>query len=180
MATPPSFTSGATLTANQLNKVGCWLVKTQAIGSGVASVTVSEAFSGDYDYYLIYVQADSVAAGGPYMSLQLGSTTTGYYWGAATVVYSTGGTSNIAVNNGASFNRLGPATTTGLNTFVNVVSPWKSENTTISAPYADPSVGGSGGFGSGFLNNTVSYTSFTIGLTSSTMTGGSIRVYGFR
>lgn len=180
MATPPVFTTGQTLSSNQMNSIGCWLITTQTIGTGVSSVSLTNVFSTDYDLYRIYVQADSIAAGGPYMTLQLGSTTTGYYWGASTVIYSTGATSNIAINNGASWNRLGPANTTGLSTVIDLLSPYKSEATIITAPYADPSTGGSAGYGSGILNNTVSYTGFTIGLTSSTMTGGTIRVYGFR
>jgi hypothetical protein len=160
--------------------IGCDLVKTQAIGSGVSSVVVTGAFSSTYDMYRIFIQTDSIAAGGPYMTLQMGSTTTGYYWGAATIVYSSAAASNIAVNNSTSWNRLGPGTTSGMTGVYDLLNPWKSEVTVISGSYADPNTAGSAGYGSGFLNNTTSYTSFTIGLTSSTMTGGSIRIYGFR
>ena len=53
MATPPTFSSGAVLTAAQMNSVGMWLVKTQTVGTAVSSVTVTGAFSADYDNYLI-------------------------------------------------------------------------------------------------------------------------------
>ena len=180
MATPPVFTSGAVLTAAQMNSVGLWLVKTQTIGTAVSSVTVTGAFSSDFDHYKIIVQADSIAAGGPYMTLQMGSTTTGYYWGAATVVYSTATANNITTNNGTSWDRLGPGGTAGMTGCYDLLNPFKSENTMITGSYADPSTAGSAGTGSGFLNNTTSYTAFTVGVTSSTMTGGTIKVYGYR
>jgi hypothetical protein len=160
--------------------IGCDLVKTQAIGAGVSSVVVTGAFSSTYDMYRIFIQTDSIAAGGPYMTLQMGSTTTGYYWGAATVIYSSAAASNINNNNTSSWNRLGPGTTGGMTGVYDLLNPFKSEVTVISGSYADPSTAGSAGYGSGFLNNTTSYTGFTIGLTSSTMTGGSIRIYGFK
>ena len=55
MPTPPDFTAYTSLAAASLNKVGLWLVKTQAVGSGVSSVTVSSCFSADYDNYLVTV-----------------------------------------------------------------------------------------------------------------------------
>jgi len=178
--TYPTFNSGDVLTAAEMNAVGLWLVKTQTIGSGVATVAVTGAFSADYDHYKIIIQANSIAAGGPYLSIQMGSTVTGYYWGASTVVYSTAAASNIAVNNGASWNRLGPGNTNGVTGAYDILNPFKNENTIISGTYADPGTAGSAGSGSGFLNDTTSYTAFTVGVTSSTMTGGTIRVYGYR
>jgi hypothetical protein len=41
MATPPDFSSGAVLTAAQMNSVGLWLVKTQTVGTTVSSVAVT-------------------------------------------------------------------------------------------------------------------------------------------
>jgi len=179
MATPPVFLDAEILYASSMNKIGMWLVKTQTIGSAVSSVTVTGAFSADYDHYKIIVQANSIAAGGPYMTLQLGSTTTGYYWGAAGVIYSTGAFSGITTNNGSSWNRLGPGTTVGMAGIYDLLNPFKNENTIITGTYADGPAG-SAAVGSGILNDTTSYTAFTVGVTSSTMTGGTIYVYGYR
>ena len=179
MATPPVFLDAEILYASSMNKIGMWLVKTQTIGTAVSSVTVTGAFSADYDHYKIIVQANSIAAGGPYMTLQLGSTTTGYYWGAAGVVYSTGAFSGITTNNGSSWNRLGPGTTVGMAGVYDLLNPFKNENTIITGTYADGPAG-SAAVGSGILNDTTSYTAFTVGVTSSTMTGGTIYVYGYR
>jgi hypothetical protein len=188
MAIPtlPTFSAGEILTSDVMNDVsilgnyqGLFHIKTQTIGNAVSSVTVTGAFSSDFDHYKIIVQANSIAAGGPYMTLQLGSTTTGYYWGAAGVIYSTGGVSGITTNDGLSWNRLGPGTTGGMAGTYDLLNPFKNENTIITGSYADVAAG-SAGCGSGFLNNTTSYTALTVGVTSSTMTGGTIRVYGYR
>jgi hypothetical protein len=188
MAIPtlPTFTAGQILTSSVMNDVstlgnyqGLFHIKTQTIGTAVSSVTVTGAFSSDFDHYRIIVQANSIAAGGPYMTLQLGSTTTGYYWGAAGVIYSTGAFSGITTNNGSSWNRLGPGTTVGMAGVYDLLNPFKNENTIITGTYADGSAG-SAAVGSGILDNTTSYTAFTVGVTSSTMTGGTIKVYGYR
>jgi len=189
MAIPtlPTFTAGEILTSDVMNDVstlgnyqGLFWIKSQTIGNAVSSVTVTGAFSSDFDHYKIIVQVNSIAAGGPYMTLQLGSTTTGYYWGAPVVNYAAATASAISTNNGASWNRLGPGGTTGMAGVYDVLNPFLSENTVISGTYADPATAGSAGVGSGYLNNTTSYTAFTVGVTSSTMTGGTIRVYGYR
>jgi len=178
--TYPTFNSGDVLTAAEMNAVGLWLVKTQTIGTGVATVAVTGAFSTDYDHYRVIIQADSIAAGGPYLTIQMGATVTGYYYAAPVANYATGTVTAVTTNNGASWNRLGPGTTTSMAGVYDILNPFKTENTFITGTYADASTGGSAGVGSGFLNNTTSYTAFTIGVTSSTMTGGTIRVYGYR
>ena len=73
------YSSGDVLTAADLNQSsGLVLVKTQTIGSGVSSVTVSDAFSSTFDHYLITA---SGGAGSTQMGigLTLGASTTGYY-----------------------------------------------------------------------------------------------------
>jgi hypothetical protein len=77
MATPPDFTTGAVLTAAQMNAVGLWLVKTQTVGSAVPDVTVTDAFSADYDNYkILYTGGTASGAVGP-LNMKLGSSTTG-------------------------------------------------------------------------------------------------------
>ena len=184
MPVKSTFAAGQILTASDTNTYltngGLVYVTEANIGTNVSTVTVSACFSSTYDNYRIVVNVDSVAAGGPYSTLQLGSTTTGYYWGMNGVVYSTGAASPIAVNNGASWNRLGPLNTTGGSYSVDILNPFRTQRTVIVSNYTDFSTAGSAGVGSGFLNDTTSYQSFTIGLTASTMTGGKIRVYGYR
>ena len=53
--TYPSFSAGEVFRAQDANAVGLWLVKSQTIGTGVSSVTVTDAFSADYDSYKIVI-----------------------------------------------------------------------------------------------------------------------------
>ncbi len=135
MAIPtlPTFSAGEILTSSVMNDVstlgnyqGLFHIKTQTIGNAVSSVTVTGAFSSDFDHYKIIVQVNSIAAGGPYMTLQLGSTTTGYYWGAPVVNYAAATASAISTNNGSSWNRLGPGGTTGMAGVYDVLNPFLS------------------------------------------------------
>jgi len=58
----PSFASGEVLTAADMNAVGLWLVKTQTVGTGVPSVVVTDAFSANYDNYLVTISGIKTAA----------------------------------------------------------------------------------------------------------------------
>jgi hypothetical protein len=178
MATPPDFTTGQVLTAAQMSAVGMWLVKTQTIGATQASVPVTDVFSTDYDAYKIIISG-GVASTTALLSCQLGATTTGYYWGHNYRTYA-GVTDANQGSNTASFSRIGLGTTSVLTGNFELVNPFTAKNTIINYSYVDPRTAGEAGAGGGFLNDTTSYTGFTIAIASGTMTGGTIRVYGYR
>lgn len=177
MATPPTFSSGAVLTAAQMNSVGMWLIKTQTIGNAVASVTVTDAFSADYDNYLITVSGGSNNISGSALFMRLGATVTGYYWSLSYTTYNTTpaatGGSNVA-----NWEYIGSAQTTGLNAVTELNSPFLSKGTSIRSSIANSIF--YAGNQAGYLNNSTSYTSFILGTSVGTMTGGTIRVYGLR
>ena len=52
MATPPDFTTGAVLTAAQMNAVGSWLIKTTTVASA-AEILMDDVYSADYDQYQV-------------------------------------------------------------------------------------------------------------------------------
>ena len=178
MATPPVFVSGAILTAAQLNSAGLWLVKSQTIGTTVASVAVTDAFSTDYDGYKITITG-GVASTTALLSCQLGSTTTGYYWAHPFVTYA-GVTGVSSGSNTANFSRVGLGTTSVLTSNFELMNPFTAKNTIINYSYVDARTNGEAGAGGGVLNDTTSYTGFTVAISSGTMTGGTIRVYGYR
>jgi len=177
MATPPDFSSGAVLTAAQMNSVGLWLVKTQTIGTGVATVAVTGAFSSDYDNYLVTVAGGTHSTGSQVFNLQMGATVTGYYYSLTYSAYNI--TPNAAGGiNLAKWDYAGAANTTGLAARIDINSPFLSKPTTFSATV--PNHTNYAGTCAGLLNNTTSYTGFTLGLSAGTMTGGTIRIYGYR
>ena len=159
---------------------GLTLISATTIGTAVSSVTVSSAFSATYDAYKIVVTG-GVTAGYSELSLQLGSSTANYgsnlitcAFGSTSVngassnntftTFRLAGISDAAVNGGISFDLIlrNPflATTTHMNGAINTYN--------------------TSGISSGIHLVQASYTAFTIAATSSTMTGGTIRVYGYQ
>jgi hypothetical protein len=177
----PDFSPGEVLTAAAMDSIGMWLVKTQTIGAGVTSVTVSDAFSSTYDSYRVVMTNTVLSAGAGGLRFVLGATIPGanYYWGS--VLINTG-TSAIAgaVGNNLGFVLMG--TTTGSNAFSNsfdVMNPNRAARTNLNGFQAYSELGGVG-TGSGFHNADTAFTSFSFYPASGTMTGGTIRVYGYR
>lgn len=179
MATPPTFTTGQVLTAAQMNSVGLWLVKTQTIGSGVASVTVTGAFSADYDNYIVTISGGVSSANGS-MSFQMNNSTGSTYFVA-------GEYGNYGVNAGVTY---APAASTKWVDCIIIGTSVYSANIFLTSPYASrPTVGTTDSFSQlSFYNfnlidtSSSSNTGFTITPVTggTTLTGGNISVYGYR
>jgi hypothetical protein len=175
----PVFASGDVLNAADMNGVGLWLVKSQAVGTGVSSVTVTGAFSADYDNYRI-TYTGGVGSGSASIQMRLGSTATGYYSQLVYAAYASPipPVSNVPDNNNAQWSYVGANSTTMPRIEMELNNPFQSVRTQMKGSYVDTTL--SGNF-AGFLDNTTSYTGFTIfGGLSTTLTGGVIRVYGYR
>jgi hypothetical protein len=179
----PTFATGNVLTAADMNAVGLWLVKTQTVGSAVSSVTVTGAFSADYENYKIIYSGGTASVTVGDLLMTLGSTATGYYWGSSRVVYN-GGTfqgSGSGASAGVSW-RVGATTSTRIHMDCDLLQPF----TAVQASYSSmaPYVGGTTSYSfamlGGYLDNTTSYTAFTLTPNSGTISGGTIRVYGYR
>lgn len=154
------------------------LISTTTIGSAVSSVTVSNAFSATYDNYLIIVSG-GVASTSVNISLALGASTTGYYAFDIYGDYSLSTVTGFNASNAASIN-IGVGTTSNLDAQCVVKGPYLSKTTGFVYDYSQHKTSGAPvGSGHAFLNDTTSYTAFTIGRSSGTITGGTIRVYGY-
>jgi hypothetical protein len=158
---------------------GLTLISATTIGTTVASVTVSSAFSATYDNYRITVNGGSGSAEAN-LNFTLGSTATGYYWSYAGVEWS-GTTAFGGGANQTSF-FAGSAQTAGIFLNMDIFNPFLSDETIINTRYVNlktATTGTSLSIG-GFVNNTTSYTAFTLTPSSGTLTGGTIRVYGYQ
>jgi hypothetical protein len=183
-----TYTAGEVLTASSLNanltfaasSGALQLVKTQTIGSAVATVEVTGAFSATYENYLITVSGGAGSANAQ-LRMILGATVAGYYISFYNATFDGSATSNVAVNNGAIWSGIGYAGANGLNIAATLQSPQLAKLTYISAPFVNSSGAGGAGSGqsNGYLNNSTQYTAFTISPSSGTLTGGTIRVYGY-
>lgn len=179
MAIPPTFSAGAVLTAAQMNAVGLWLVKTQTIGSAVATVEVTGAFSADYDNYLITLTG-GVGSATSNLQLTLGATATGYAYGLIYNFYGTATAAVVTSQNTTSFPYAGTGSANTLDAYITLRSPYDAKYTVVTANYAATVTTGTQGVMNGVLANTTSYTAFTLTPNTGTLTGGTIRVYGYR
>ena len=157
---------------------GLQLVKTQTIGSGVSSVTVTGAFSAEWDNYRITLSG-SVNSANAEIRMRLGSTTTGYF---QNVIYTAWNNTIQAAstNNGNIWSITGAADPDGSMASFDIFNPYLATRTMCGGPFVGADTDRVGGYMSGFLANTIQYTDFTFDVGSGTMTGGTIRVYGYR
>jgi hypothetical protein len=151
------------------------LVKTQTIGSGVSSVAVTSAFSSTYDNYLITVSG-GVGSALAFLQLQLGSQTSGYYGGAIKVNYNNTVT-GVGDNNATQMSYVGWCSTSAMCANIVVNSPNLDKTTTV---FAAPIVDGNNAYSySAQSNSATQFTGFTIKPDTGTITGGTIRIYGY-
>ena len=160
---------------------GTDLISTTTIGTTVSTVAVSSAFSATYDNYLIIISG-GVGSGNSNLTLQLGSTTSGYYFFG---YYGLASSSTLNVSNGngtANFSFVGAGSTNSLNSIITVQSPNLAKRTHINAAgsRSNSSVNPVVNRIDGFEDSNTQHTAFTIGCDSGTMTGGTIRVYGYK
>ena len=154
---------------------GLVLISATTIGTTVSSVTVSSAFSATYDNYKIMISggAGSTVAD---MRMQLGATTTGYEYQLGTFgtsgVFGDGSTS-------ASGMMVGDCSTDMIYTVTEIVNPFLSKFTFAFSTAYDNTNNRTQQIGA-ITPNTTSYTAFTLFPTSGTLTGGTIRVYGYQ
>lgn len=180
-----TWTSGEVLTATDLNTYagnpGMVFVKSQTVGTAVSSVTVSSAFSATYDYYkIIYV--NGIGSTQANFRLTLGATAAGYYTGTVLGRYDGGGSLSGGGLNIAYWDNAGFADPIGNLCEIELSMPFLARKTGYKSWHWDTRTGGGTGFGfaGGHLNNSTSYTAFTLTCSSGTITGGNIIVYGFR
>jgi hypothetical protein len=173
----PDFAVGEVLTSAAMDSIGLWLVKTQTVGTAVSSVTVSNAFSADFNNYVVTYSGGEGSTTAN-INLRFGSTNTGYY---AQLIYAQyGATSALALvpdNNAGQFSRVGTANTTFAHINIAITTPFLTNRTFVSSQWTGAIQSGNY---QGFLDNATSYTAFDIFPSGGTLTGGTIRVYGYR
>lgn len=174
----PTFASGDVLLASDMNAVGLWLVKTQTVGSAVASVTVSDAFSSTYDNYLITLNGGTQSANTS-LNLRLGASTTGYYQFLNYGLSNTTTPLGVGQDNANNLSWVGGGNAgQASHVRVEVFGPNLAAYTKFSGgAYQN---GSNYGTMVGEHRVATAYTSFEIIPATGTLTGGTIRVYGYR
>ena len=174
----PDFSPGEVLTAAAMDQVGLWLVKTQTIGAGVSSVTVTDAFSADYQNYRVTWTGGTMSAATD-LSFQLSGLTSNGYYGSQYYDSYLGGTTGVnRWNNAASWQRCGGGNTVSAILSIDIFRPAVAAQTTMTFQ----------GFagneftiqGAGVQNAATAATGFILTPVSGTMSNGVVRVYGYR
>lgn len=193
----PNFSAGEILTASAMNAAGLWRITTATvsstggtaatasngvitIGAGNTSVVVSNAFSTNFKNYKIIISGGTASTFTD-LNMTLGSTNTGYYWGVAAVSYVNGAVAGTGSNNTSNaYWRAGNTSTDGVVSNIDIFQPYEAVKTFYNciSSFAVTTYGSS--TISGYLNNSTSYTGFTIVPNSGTISGGTIRIYGYR
>lgn len=163
---------------------GLQLVKTQTIGTAVSSVTVTDAFSTDFtNYKILYVGGTGTTGAG--LGLQLGPSSvsgynSGYYRAISAARYTDGAAATGYDNNATQWANVGNTTNGTIGLSIELYGPQAAVRTGMSYVSLSYITNDYGGCGSGFHNSTNQFTDFTVTPASGTITGGTIRVYGYR
>ena len=177
-----TFTSGEVLTASDTNTYlansGLVYVKSQAVIGSPTTITVTNAFSADYDDYRIIYSGGTQNINGSSW-LQLGPTSvSGYNTNYNMVLIYAGGSATVASNiNSTWFSWVGGGTGNQQSHLsCDLFGPFKTAYTKMrNGSYQDGTL-----FGTCHGEHTLatSYSSLTIG--GMTFTGGTVYVYGYR
>ncbi len=163
---------------------GMVLVNSVAVGSGVTSVTLSNAFNADFNAYRVVYSGGTMtsSSGDSQIAARLGSAISGYYEIINYILRATNTTNRAAGNEntdkidwiGGGFTNNATADVTFYNPFLTQRTTWNSNNYVAW---------GNAGMGmtAGFINDTTSYSSVTLLVTGvGTMSGGRLCSYGIR
>ena len=177
-----TFSTGEVLTASDtntyLNNGGLVFVKQQTVGSGVTSVTVTDAFSSTYDNYRITIAGITPSVSDTFR-FRLGSSTTGHYGSCYYDSWDGAATGTIRLGNaGSVYLCINEASTKTSSVTFDVIAPNLAQATQMFGNWSGR--GFSGWFG-GLQTSTTQYTSFVLLPDGAgNFTGGTITVLGYR
>jgi hypothetical protein len=186
MATPPDFSSGAVLTAAQMNAVGMWEITSGTVTSG-SSFDITSVFTSDYDSYkLVLTQIRTNATGGSIQLRMLATATpatTGYYYGVTAVDIAAGTSAVFRGNNAAQIDTsaVQGGNVSGM-TSLEIHSPLATQYTSFNGQCVDSRAASAyGGISfSGQLANTTSYNGIRVLLSANSFTNCNYKLYGYR
>ena len=161
-----------------LVKQGLTLIKSENIGTAVTTVTLNDVFSSNYDAYRVVISG-GVSSANVILQMQLGTANTGYYTASNQATFAAVGSTPGQVN--TAFANVGIASSLGISLVMDIVNPFTTRPTYFNGQTVLLTTTGYVKNFGGFHNSTtLSFTSLRIFPASGTLTGGTIRVYGYR
>lgn len=159
---------------------GLELVKTQTIGSGVSSVTINDAFPSGYDCFEV-LSSGTTATNTDNIAVQLttgGTAAATSYYGSMPYALWTGGSILLhSVDNQNSW-LAASATDSSFGMALNMrfINPNQARATYFTSIH----IRNIGGNFTGAHSTATSYDGFKLTISTGTISGGTIRVYGYR
>ena len=189
-----TFTSGQVLTAAQMTTLqansglvvvtptsvtgGTISGSTITIGASVSSVAIANAFSSSFDAYKIIITGGIASTTLEGFTVILTGSTASYYNSAVYAAYGSASAAAVGANNGAAWNYLGVGNANTLALNMDLMNPFLAKPTTIQSAITRADIAGSN---TGYHNVSTSFSGFTVApMGANTITGGTIRVYGYR
>ena len=187
MATPPDFSSGAVLTAAQMNSVGLWKVASGALAT--ATTNFQSCFTSDYRDYRIVI--DSMGASGVgdfYIRLLQGASevtgaTANNYWAyrgitSAGVAGDSSAAANVAWYLGATFPG---ATTVSGQSIIDITTPQIAAKTMATVQSANLIAGAYiSRNGMCAFDTSAVFDGFAVKSLSAATLSGNVTIYGYR
>jgi len=179
-----TFTDLTTLPASDINtylaNAGLVFVKEQAVGAlPVVSVTVTNAFSAEYENYLITWSGGNMNVVAD-VGVQLQGLTVNGYFGSQYFDSYTGINGINRINNGTSWVRVGGGDAATAMLSIELFGPNLAKQTNMT--FKAFTAGAFTTFGAGLQTSTAQSTGFIVfgSAAGNTMANGVIRVYGYR
>jgi len=158
---------------------GLTFIKSQAIGSGVSSVTMTNAFDGTFDDYRVIVSGTYAStAGGQTLRMRFGSGNSTEYWGGGQAVLYSGTVNTWSFYNAAQLDLAYLDTQPSrLSVAFDVITPYLT--TSATSVHSNGTGLLSGVWVNGMYAPVERVTDLYFFTSSGTITGGTIRVYGY-
>ena len=179
-----AYSVGDTYTQSQMTSLldakspvsttGLVLITQATVGTAVSSITVTSAFSAAYDNYRIIFSGGAASSAGEF-NLSLGGITSGY---STSLIYATNTTAAAATENSrSSWFWAGSFDGSNCESTIELTNPFSTVRKTYNSGLKVVTARGTA---NGFCTSTASATAFTLTPTTGTITGGTIKVYGYK
>jgi len=156
--------------------MGLVLVTSATVGTGVTSVTVSNCFSATYDSYKI-IMSDTAGTSGAWLYFNVNGIPAQWYGNYLYANFASGAPLSVGANGATYANYVGGCAQSTFSLNMEINNPFLAKATFVNAPFVDANTAGTATY---VLATNASYTGFQVYCNAVTMTGGTIRVYGYR
>jgi hypothetical protein len=182
----PVFISGEILTAANMNAVGLWLIKSQTVTGTPSAVVIPSAFSADFDSYRVVISNLTMSANAyttnVFVKMHDGTNpvSANYNFGVPRVDLGSGAVSSLFGALQTTGCIIGTGTGDKFSTAFDILNPFNPSHTVFSGLTVSAASNGYSGAGSGMHQSSVGYPAFQVLVSTGTITGGNISVYGYR